>query len=78
MGDMAAKIQGSTEVCFGPLLRHSRGVCEGEVLDFRVHNVDPLGRVITMRPATVSTAVAPPHKDTCLQRHAAPLCSPAL
>lgn len=49
-------------------MRHSRGVCKGEVLVFRVHNVDPLGRVITMRPATVSTAVAPHHKDTRLQR----------
>lgn len=45
------------------------GVCKGEVLVFRGHNADPLGRVITMRPATVSTAVAPHHKDTRLQRH---------
>lgn len=29
----------------------------------------PLGRVITMRPATVSTVVAPCHKGTPLQRH---------
>ena len=54
---------------FGPLLRHSRGVCKGEVLGFRAHKADPPGRVITMRPATVSTAVAPRHKDTPLQRH---------
>lgn len=46
-----------------------QGVCKGEVLVFRFHNVDPLGRVITMRPTTVSTAVAPHHKDTRLQRH---------
>lgn len=45
-----------------------QGVCKGEVLVFRVHNVDPLGRVITTRPATVSTAVAPHHKEARLQR----------
>lgn len=50
-------------------MRRDRGVCKGEVLGFRVHNADPLGRVITMRPATVSAAVAPRHKDTPLRRH---------
>lgn len=59
----------STGLRFSPLLRHSRRVCKGEVLGLRAHNVDPPGRVITMRPATVSTAVAPRHKDTPLQRH---------
>lgn len=54
---------------FWPPIETRQGVCKGEVLGFRVHNADPLGRVITMRPATVSTAVAPHHKDTCLQRH---------
>lgn len=54
---------------FGPLLRRSGGVCKGEVLGVRAHNADPPGMVITMRPATVSTAVAPHHKDTPLQRH---------
>lgn len=63
------EVRWSTGVSFGPLLRRSRGVCKGEVLGLRAHNADPLGRVITMRPATVSTAVAPRHKDTPLQRH---------
>lgn len=63
------EVSWSTGVCFNPLLRRDRGVCKGEVLRFRVHNADPLGRVITMRPATVSTAVAPRHKDTPLRRH---------
>lgn len=53
---------------FWPPVETLQGGCKGEVLVFRVHNVDPLGRVITMRPATVSTAVAPHHKDTRLQR----------
>lgn len=59
----------STGVCFDPLVRRNRRVCKGEVLGLRAHNTDPLGRVITMRPATVSTAVAPRHKDSPLQRH---------
>lgn len=59
----------STGVCFGPLSRRSRGICKGEVLGLRVHKAGSPGRVITMRPATVSTAVAPRHKDTPLQRH---------
>lgn len=54
---------------FGPLLRHSRGTCKGEDLGLRVHKAGSPGRVITMRPATVSTAAAPCHKDTPLQRH---------
>lgn len=65
----SSELRWSTGVCFDPLLWHDRGVCKGEVLGFRVHKADPLGRVITMRPATVSTAVAPRHKDTLLQRH---------
>lgn len=44
-------------------------MCKGGVLGLIVHNADPLGRVITMRPATVSTAVAPRHKGTPLQKH---------
>lgn len=54
---------------FWPPVETQQGVCKGEVLVFRVHNVDPLGRVINMRPAAVSTAVAPHHKDTRLQTH---------
>lgn len=54
---------------FGPPAGTQPGVCKGEVLVFRVHNADPLGGVITMRPATVSAAVAPHHKDARLQRH---------
>lgn len=65
----STEVRWSTGVCFDPLLWRDRGVCKGEVLGFRVHNADPLGRVITMRPATVNTAVAPRHKDTPLQRH---------
>lgn len=54
---------------FQPPVERSRGVCKGEVLGLMAHKADPLVRVITMRPATFSTAVAPRHKGTPLQRH---------